>query len=56
MHRGISLDKLNKEFELRTKLLMALYRNNIVGFKEVYDIINAYYKTPERVLKRFNIF
>ena len=55
LHRGISLEKLNREFDLRTKLLMALYRNNIVGFKEVYDIINAYYKTPELVLKKFNI-
>jgi len=53
--KGISKEKLEKEFRLRTKLLMALYNRNIIGFKEVNDVINAYYKTPEFVLKRFNI-
>lgn len=55
LHKGISKAKLQREFVLRTKLLMALYNRNIFGFKEVYDIINAYYKTPENVLKKFNI-
>ncbi len=55
LHKGINKEKLYDEFLLRTKLLMALYNKNIVGFKEVYDIINAYYKTPELVLKKFNI-
>ncbi len=55
LHKGISKEKLYREFILRTKLLMALYARNITGFKEVYDIINAYYKTPELVLKKFNV-
>jgi len=55
LHKGISKEKLFREFILRTKLLVALYKNNIIGFKEVNDLINAYYKTPEAVLKKFNI-
>ena len=55
LHKGISKEKLFREFIFRTKLLVALYKNNIIGFKEVNDLINAYYKTPEAVLKKFNI-
>ncbi|MEK6937173.1 MAG: type II/IV secretion system ATPase subunit [Nanoarchaeota archaeon] len=55
IHKGISKEKLFREFVLRTKLLVALYKNNIMEFKEVNDLINAYYKTPEAVLKKFNI-
>jgi len=52
---GISPEKIKKEFERRTKLLWEMYKRNIMGYKEVHQIINAYYKTPEEVLKRFNI-
>ena len=53
--KGVTKEKLEREFNLRTKLLMALYRKKIFGFKEVYEIINAYYKTPDIILKKFNI-
>ena len=52
---GLSVDYLKKEFERRTKLLYEMYKRNISGYKEVHQIINMYYKTPEEVLKRFNI-
>ncbi|MDD5254060.1 MAG: type II/IV secretion system ATPase subunit [Candidatus Nanoarchaeia archaeon] len=52
---GVTMEKLNNEFVLRAKLIMAMYKAKIFGFKEVQDIINAYYKTPLVVLKKFNI-
>ncbi len=52
---GIPREKINQEFKRRTLLLMKLYALNISGFKHVQDIITAYYKTPELVLKRFGI-
>ena len=53
--KGISREKLDEEFNLRSKLLLKLYQENIFDFNEVQKIIHAYYKTPERVLKRFNL-
>ncbi len=55
LHKGINKEKLFREFNLRAKLLVALYKNNIMEFKEVNEVINAYYKTPEIILKKFNI-
>ncbi|MEK6861175.1 MAG: type II/IV secretion system ATPase subunit [Nanoarchaeota archaeon] len=52
---GLSMDYLVKEFQLRTKLLMEMYRRNMVDHKSVQEIINAYYKTPHQVLKKFGI-
>ena len=55
MRSGITKEQLNREFKIRSKLLMKLYKNNIFAFKEVQEIINAYYKTPEKILRIFNI-
>ena len=52
---GVNREKLYNEFRLRTLLLMKLYQAKITGFKQVQDIITAYYKTPEFVLRRFGI-
>jgi hypothetical protein len=52
---GLTMDFLKREFAIRTQLLMELYRQNIVSYKEVQDVIHAYYKTPQQVMKRFNI-
>ena len=52
---GVSRQKLFEEFRRRTLLLMKLYALNISGFKQVQDVITAYYKAPELVLKRFGI-
>ena len=56
VHRyGVPREKLNLEFKRRTLLLMNMYKMGIFGFKQVQDVINAYYKTPEMVLRRFGI-
>jgi flagellar protein FlaI len=52
---GIPLVKLQKEFEIRTKLIYALYRDKILGYEAVGRVIKEYDKSPERVLKRFGI-
>ncbi len=51
---GVTMSFLMREFRVRTRMLMEMYRRNIVDYKEVQDIINLYYKDPERVLKMFN--
>lgn len=52
---GIQQKDLLKEFEIRTRLLMEMYRRKIFGFAEVQDVIHEYYKRPEIVLKRFGL-
>ena len=52
---GLNMNTLLGEFSARTRLLFELYRRNIVEYKQVQDVINAYYTSPEEVLKRFNI-
>lgn len=52
---GIPKERLNREFTLRAKLLYSLYKNGVFGFKEVQEVINAYYRDQEAVLKKFGI-
>lgn len=52
---GIPLEKLYNEFNTRAKLLMMMYKNKIFGFKEVQDIINQYYKNPDKILTKYGI-
>ena len=52
---GLTWEQLLREFTLRAKLLMEMYKRKIFNFSDVQDIINQYYKTPERVLKEFGI-
>ncbi len=52
---GISKEELDKEFQLRTRLLIEMYRHRIFGFKEVQEVISLYYKNPKGVLRKFGI-
>ncbi|MEK6890266.1 MAG: type II/IV secretion system ATPase subunit [Nanoarchaeota archaeon] len=52
---GISLEKLQKEFDTRTKLIYELYKRKIFEFNEVGKIVNEYYKNPIEILSRFKI-
>src|SRR3989338_2058957 len=52
---GISIEKLQKEFNVRTKLLYELYKRKIFDFDEVGRIINEYYKNPIDILMKFGI-
>ena len=52
---GIPIDKLQREFMVRTKLLLELSKRKIWGFEDVQKVINDYYKNPVEVLSRYNI-
>ena len=52
---GLSPDYLQKEFSRRTRLFIELYKRNIMDYREVQKVINAYYKTPEEVARKFNL-
>ncbi len=52
---GISFETLNLEFKRRIQILTELFRRNTVGFLEVQEVINRYYKNPTAVLQEFGI-
>jgi len=53
---GLIIDELNREFNLRTKLLYELQRRGIFEFTQTQKIINQYHKNPIAVLKAFGIY
>ena len=55
MKSGVPLEKLQREFSLRTKLIYELSRKKVWGYEEVGKIINDYYKNPVGVLSKYNI-
>jgi len=55
MKYGMPIEKLQREFNVRAKLLYALSRRKIWGFEEVQKVINDYYKNPVGVLSKYNI-
>ncbi|MBI4154116.1 type II/IV secretion system ATPase subunit [Candidatus Woesearchaeota archaeon] len=52
---GMTWKAILQEFQNRAMLLYKMYQQKIFGFQEVQEIINEYYKVPEKVLKRFGI-
>ena len=52
---GVPIKDLYKEFEIRTKLLYALFQNKVLGYEEVQRLINDYSKDPEAVLRKYNV-
>jgi type IV secretory pathway ATPase VirB11/archaellum biosynthesis ATPase/chloramphenicol O-acetyltransferase len=52
---GISIERLLKEFDIRSKILMAMYKKKIFGFKEVQEIINEYYLDPRSVMIKLGL-
>ena len=52
---GLTREDLNKEFELRTKLLFEMFKRKIFGFERVQREINDYYKTPGAILAKYGI-
>lgn len=52
---GVPIDKLQREFSVRAKLLFEMSRRKVWGFDEVQKAINDYYKNPIEVLNRYNI-
>ena len=52
---GLKKDDLYREFGLRTKLLINIYKKGIFDFVELRNIINEYYRDPKTVLAKFNV-
>jgi flagellar protein FlaI len=52
---GLNIQEINNEFSRRVQLIYQLYKQNIVKFQEVQNIINEYHKKPEDVLQRFGV-
>ena len=54
-HFGMTKEQVLHEFQIRSRLLRALYSHGIFNYKEVQKIIHEYYKSPDAVLKRYNV-
>ena len=52
---GVPKEEILSEFQKRAKLLYKMHQQKIVEFEKVQEIINEYYKRPEKVLKEFQI-
>ena len=52
---GLSVEKLNKEFDIRSKLLYELQSKQIFNFEQTQKIINEYHKNPRAVLESFGL-
>ena len=52
---GISMEDLNREFELRSRLLYELQKKKVDDFSQTQKIINEYHKNPSAVLSAFGI-
>ncbi|MDP2925747.1 MAG: type II/IV secretion system ATPase subunit [Nanoarchaeota archaeon] len=52
---GMTVDELNKELDLRAKLLYEMQKKNIFDFNQVQKIVNEYHKNPSAVLSAFGI-
>jgi len=52
---GLSIEKLHKEFETRTKILYGMFQQKILSYEEVQRVITDYHKSPQVVLKKFGI-
>ena len=52
---GLTMEKINLEFQKRAQLLYNLYQKKVFGFREVQNIIDEYYKKPEEVLRRYGV-
>lgn len=52
---GFKKEEMQKEFELRTKLLYELFKKKVFGFDRVQREVNEYYKNPKEVLAKYGI-
>ena len=52
---GLNLQELETEFRRRVQLIYKLYRGKIFDFVKIQEVINQYYKKPEKVLAEYDI-
>ncbi len=52
---GMTKEEIDREFEIRTRLLIEWYKRKVFGFEHIQQEINEYYKDPQAILKRYGI-
>ncbi|MFH1710727.1 MAG: ATPase, T2SS/T4P/T4SS family [Nanoarchaeota archaeon] len=52
---GLKREELAKEFERRVKIIYELFKRKIFSFDKVQEVVNEYYKNPEKVLKQYGL-
>lgn len=52
---GMDIEEIELEFRRRVQLLYILYKRKIFDFEKVQEIVNEYYKKPEKILKEYGI-
>jgi archaeal flagellar protein FlaI len=52
---GLTDYELEKEFNIRTRLLYEMFRQKIFDYNDIQKVVNEYYKNPEVVLNHFKI-
>jgi flagellar protein FlaI len=52
---GLTAGEIEKEFEMRTKLLYEMYKRKIFGFERVQREINEYFKNSKAILAKYGI-
>ncbi len=52
---GITLEEIQKEFEVRTRLLYTLFQNKVLTYDKVQRVVNDYQKNPKIVLAKYGL-
>ncbi|MFH0808592.1 MAG: type II/IV secretion system ATPase subunit [archaeon] len=52
---GLTRESLQREFEIRTRLLFALFQNRVLSYEDVQRVINDYAKAPQVVLAKYGL-
>ncbi len=55
LRHGIPIQELQKDFIMRSHLLYNLYKKKIFGFEEMKQIVNEFYKDPQKVLIKYGV-
>jgi len=52
---GNKLEEIELEFRKRSQLIYKLYQKKFFDFEKVQNLVNEYYKNPQKILKEFGI-
>lgn len=52
---GLKREELQKEFEIRTKLLYTLFQSKVLSDEDIQRVINDYAKNPAEILKKYGV-
>jgi len=52
---GLTREEIEKEFELRTRVLFEMFKKRVFGFERVQREINEYYKNPKTLLAKYGL-